>query len=75
MSDNNSINRNKRLAFILSGAMDILIGGVILLIGFGLIPFDITAYGFERWHAILIGGVLFIVGVVVGSYNLSRLNE
>ena len=75
MNDNNPSNKNKRLAFIFSGATDALIGTVCLLIGLGLIPIDITAYRFERWHIILLGGVFFITGMGFVAFNLSRWNE
>ena len=73
--DNNPSNRNKRLAFILSGITDALIGAAILLVGFGLLPVDVNDYGFENWHAIVFGGVMLFIGVVAFAYNLSRLDE
>ena len=72
---NNSSNRNKRLAFMVSGITDALIGTVLLLIGFGLLPVEITQYGFENWHANLLGAVMFVLGVGTLAYNLSRLQE
>ena len=68
-------NRTRRLAFVISGATDALIGAIILLIGFGLIPLDLTQYGFENWHAIVLGGILFAVGIWFVAYNLSRWEE
>ena len=68
-------NRNKRIAFILSGATDALIGAVILLIGFGLLPVDIADYGLPSWLVILIGAVMLIVGAWTAAYNVSRLEE
>ena len=75
MDNNNLLNRNKRLAFIVSGITDGLIGAVLLLIGFGFLPVNVTEYGFENWHAIVLGGVMFFIGVVTFAYNLSRLEE
>ena len=72
---NSPSNRNKRLAFMISGITDVLIGAVLLLIGFGLLPVEITKYGFENWHANLLGAVLFILGIGTFAYNLSRLEE
>lgn len=72
---NSPSNRNKRLAFMISGITDALIGAVLLLIGFGLLPVEITKYGFENWHANLLGAVLFILGIGTFAYNLSRLEE
>lgn len=73
--DSNPHNRNKRLAFILSGITDALIGAALLLIGFRFLAVDVTKYGFENWLVILLGGVMFLLGVGVVAYNLSRLNE
>ena len=72
---NSPSNRNKRLAFMISGITDVLIGAVLLLIGFGLLPVEVTKYGFENWHANLLGAVLFILGIGTFAYNLSRLEE
>jgi membrane-bound ClpP family serine protease len=68
-------NRNKRLAFILSGITDAVIGAILLLIGFGLLPVDVTKYGLENWHVNLLGAVVFILGVGTFAYHLSRLQE
>ena len=72
---NNSPNRTRRLAFVLSGATDALIGGILLLIGFGFLPIDVTDYGFQNWHVILLGGILFVTGMGFVVYNLSRWDE
>jgi hypothetical protein len=72
---NNSPNRTRRLAFVLSGATDALIGGILLLIGFGFLPVDVTDYGLQNWHLILLGGVLFATGMGFVVYNLSRWDE
>jgi membrane-bound ClpP family serine protease len=74
MSDQ-SPNRNKRIALIVSGVTDALIGAVLLLIGFRLLPIDVTDYGFENWHANLVGAIMFILGAGMFAYNLSRLDE
>jgi ABC-type branched-subunit amino acid transport system permease subunit len=68
-------NKTRRLVFIISGATDALIGAVLLLMGFGMLPLEVTDYGFENWHAMLLGGTLFIIGIWVVAYNLSRLEE
>jgi hypothetical protein len=72
---NSPSNRNKRLAFMISGITDVLIGAVLLLIGFGYLPVEVTKYGFENWHVDLLGAVLFILGIGTFAYNLSRLEE
>jgi ABC-type branched-subunit amino acid transport system permease subunit len=68
-------NKARRIAFMLSGAIDALIGAVLLLIGFGLIPLDVTQYGVQNWHVNLLGGAMFLLGAVTFAYNLSRLEE
>ena len=72
---NDPSNRNKRLAFMISGITDALIGAVLLLIGFGLLPVDITKYGLENWQVNSPGAVVFILGVGTFAYTLSRLQE
>lgn len=68
-------NRTRRIAFMISGAIDALIGAILLLIGFGLLPIEVTDYGFESWHVNLLGAVMFILGVGTFAYNFSRLEE
>lgn len=72
---NNPPNKTRRMALMLSGGIDALLGSFFLLVGFGLLPIDASQYGFENWHAILLGGVLFIMGMGFVAYNLSRLEE
>jgi hypothetical protein len=60
---------------MLSGGTDALMGGVLLLLGFGFLPIDVTEYGFQNWHAILLGGILFTTGMGFVVYNLSRWDE
>jgi membrane-bound ClpP family serine protease len=72
---NNPSSRNKRFAFMISGITDAVIGAVLLLIGFGLLPVEVTKYGFENWHVNLLGAVMFILGIGTFAYNLSRLEE
>ncbi len=73
--DNNSLKRNTRKALMLSGGIDALIGCIFLLIGLHWLPIDVTQYGFENWHAFLVGGLFFLIGVGVFAYNLSRVEE
>jgi ABC-type branched-subunit amino acid transport system permease subunit len=68
-------NKTRRLAFVISGATDALIGGILLLFGFGFLPVEVTDYGFQSWHAILLGGILFVTGILFVAYNLSRWDE
>lgn len=70
-----SPNRAKRIAFLLSGATDALLGAIFLLLGFGLLPVDVADYGFENWHAIALGAILFLTGMGFVVYNISRWEE
>lgn len=72
---NNLPNKTRRMALILSGGIDALLGSFLLLIGFGFLPIDVNQFGLENWHVILLGGVLFIMGMIFVAYNLSRLEE
>jgi hypothetical protein len=72
---NGSSAKTRRLAFIFSGATDALIGAILLLLGFGMLPVDVTDYGFQSWHAILLGAILFIPGVWFVVHNISRWEE
>ena len=58
---------------MISGITDAVIGAVLLLIGFGWLPVELTKYGFENWHANLLGAIMFIIGVGTFAYHLSRL--
>ncbi len=64
--------KNRRLALLLSGAMDMLIGAAILLLGLGFLPVDVNA---PPWTMVLIGAILFIAGTGVATYNISRWSE
>lgn len=75
MDNNNPSRRTRRMAFIISGSTDALLGAILLLIGFRWLPVDIAQYGFENWHVILLGVVLLVTGAAFVAYNLSRLDE
>ena len=72
---NQSPNRARRIAFMLSGGIDALIGAILLLIGFGFLPIDVAQYGVQNWHVYLLGGVMFLLGAGTFAYNFSRLEE
>jgi hypothetical protein len=73
--NNTPSNKSTRLALMVSGGIDALIGSILLLIGFQLLPVDVTKYGFENWHAFLAGGLFFVIGIGVFTYNFSRIEE
>ena len=68
-------SRTRRLALIMSGLFDALIGAAILLIGFGILPVNIADLGLANWLVILIGAVMAIAGTTMAIYNFSRLEE
>ena len=68
-------NRARRIAFMLSGGIDSLIGAVLLLIGFGFLPIDVNQYGVQNWHVNLLGGVMFLLGAGTFAHNFSRIDE
>lgn len=72
---NGPLNKSTRLALMISGGIDTLLGSCLVLVGLRLLPIDVTEFGFENWHALLLGGFLFIVGIAVIAYNFSRFEE
>ena len=72
---NTPSNKTRHLVFILSGGMDALLGAFFLLVGFRLLPIDVTQFELENWHVILLGAIFFIMGMAVVAYNFSRLEE
>jgi hypothetical protein len=67
--DNQNI---KRTVFMISGAIDALLGGVALLIYFGVIPIDL---GVPRVALGVIGGFLFFSGIAVLTYFFTRTDS
>lgn len=66
-------NQNtKRTIFMISGAMDALLGGIALLIYFGVIPIELDI---PRWILAVIGGILFFSGVAVFSYFFTKTDS
>ncbi len=72
---NQSPARTRRLAFLLSGLTDASIGAILLLLGFDMLPVDVTDYGFQSWHAILLGAFLFVPGAWFVVHSIARWNE
>jgi membrane-bound ClpP family serine protease len=68
-------NKGRRLAFIINGAIDALIGAILLLIGFGILPVDLAKFGLAPIHVNVIGAVMFLLGAFTFTYNLSRYEE
>ncbi len=65
-------NKNtKRAVFLIASGMDMLLGGLGLLLYFGILPLDLGGVGFPRWVVGAVGAVLLLSGVAVFSYILS----
>ena len=75
MNEGPNQKRTRRYVLIMSGAIDILLGVMIVLIGLDFFPINIVDYGFSPWMALLVGGLLFISGLWMVAYNYTRLDE
>ena len=63
-------NQNaKRTVFMISGAIDALLGAIGLLIYFGVLPIDL---GISRTIIGILGGILFFSGVTVMAYFFTK---
>jgi len=67
--------RTREFAFLISGLMDCLFGGILLLSWLNIIPLDLTEFGLTRGWVGLIGAVMAVSGVVVVTYQLTKLKE
>lgn len=63
---------NKRMILIMVSAVDAVLGGIVLLIYFGLLPIDISSWGIPRWIIGVIGGVWFLSAIGLLVYQLTR---
>ena len=83
MDENQSSQRTRRLAFVISGVMDTIVGAVIVMIGLGaraepgrnVLPVDAGQYGLPTGLVIAIGGVMLVSGMAIAIYHVSRLGE
>ena len=75
MNESPNPKRSRRLILAFSGATDVLLGAVIVLIGLGFFPIDIADYGLPLWVVMLVGVLTFISGLWMVAYNYSRLDE
>ena len=67
--------RTRTLAFLISGLMDCIFGGILLLFWLNLLPLDLTEFGFTHGWAGIIGAVMTFSGVVVVVYQMTKLKE
>ena len=64
--------QTRRKILILVSAFDLVISGIVLLIYFGLLPIDISAWGIPRWVVGLVGGIWFLSALGILTYQLTR---
>ncbi len=72
---NKSPARARTLAFLVSGLIDCLFGGILLLSWLEILPLDLTRTGLTRNWVGLIGAILAVSGVVVVTYQLTKIRE
>lgn len=65
-------NSNKRMVWIIASAIDAVLGGIVVLIYFGLLPIDISSWGIPRWVIGVVGGVWFASALAVLVYQLTK---
>ena len=75
MDEDQNSQRARRMAFVISGVTDTIIGAVIVLIGLGLLPVDAGEYGLPTGLVIAVGGIMLVSGMAIAIYNFSRLGE
>jgi len=63
---------NKRTILIIVSAVDAILGGIVLLIYFGLFPVDISSWGIPRWVVGAVGGIWFLSAIAVLLYQLTK---
>jgi hypothetical protein len=67
--------RTRRLAFLLSGLMDCILGAVLILVRLNLLSINLSQLGIPLSWVGLIGAVMAASGVIVVVYQLTRLME
>ena len=63
---------NKRMLLIIVSVVDAALSGVVLLIYFGFLPIDISSWGVPRWVIGLVGGLWFLLALIVFVYQLTK---
>lgn len=66
------MENKKRVALIFVGAVDSFLGGIILLLYFGILPFDISGWDIPRWAIGMTGAALLFPGIAVFTYLVTR---
>jgi membrane associated rhomboid family serine protease len=66
--------RTRDLVFFIEGLMDCIFGALFLLSWFKLLPVDLAAIlGIPAWLAGVLGAVLVLSGLVVVTYQRTKL--
>lgn len=61
-----------RIVLMVSSALDSLLGAIVLLLYFGILPFDISGWEIPRWIIGAVGAVLFFSGIAIFTYISTR---
>jgi hypothetical protein len=75
MDDNQTPEQRMRLIFMSVGAISALLGAVITLIYFGLLPFDILSLNIPNWVVGILGVTWFLSGIAVVAFAATRVNK
>ena len=63
---------NRRLIFTIVSAIDVVLGGIVLLIYFGFLPIDLSSLEIPRWIVGLVGAVWFMSALGFLVYQLTK---
>ena len=72
MDNNNLSTISKRTVFIIVGLIDTVIGGIILLIYFGILPVDVSSLGIPRWIVGVVGAIWFMSALGFLAYQVTK---
>lgn len=61
-----------RIVLMISSALDSLLGAIVLLLYFGILPFDISGWEIPRWIIGAVGAMLFFSGIAIFTYISTR---
>lgn len=63
---------NRRMIFIIVSAIDVVLGGIVLLIYFGFLPVDLSSLRIPRWIVGVVGAVWFMSALGFLVYQLTK---
>ncbi len=72
MATNPTNNQARRLALLISGLIDMLLGAGLVLATTGIFPVNLPLFGIPGWVTDAIGFVLFLSGLAFVAYQLTR---